>query len=844
MEGFSIREYASRMRSVNVFKSWPFDESAGEETVKSLLPPITIKKFTWWLDEIEYVHSDSDKKMKEVVEDVEESDVDVEEGLEVLELKSSRGKMKATKKRSIMEIFAVAPQCQEVDGSFNFNHSSHEEVNWGLKGKRNETKKKKKNKDIILRKVKKVIKKIKKKENCFTFKQQDQEEANGDPSSSNSKDFENEIGDSRVTTLKRKPGLQHLDSYKKTTHCKAFKSIIEENQNPGCPVRSILKNQTEEFFLQKSTNGILKDIVEVNHYGTQKGNKHVTFSDKDDDILSLSANPSHLKELTITEGESEEHLISCFVDSTTLTKENDEERHFGRFLALNQDLSARDFGDLSYNPLHSCPSEFMRMPLDGYHHGSTIKVLRNSSNSSGRIVNKDLGPINPPLCFKDCLKTYNEAVNNSLSFEFQRFHCLYPEELLHSFCSISDQNTCGRSISSMNEDFVGLPLNSQGELITSSSSAKRDFNQMMNSSLDCRISSRDQLNLFPVESNAKENSVVVVPSRLDIVESQSDMNTTLGFEFLNVCDHSVHRSENTCKEGKQVQKSLGNGKIQSTMRLMGQEFIVSGRGFQEFEDDQIWRDKHVTDELHCGNNSISKKNETLFCPSESESLYGTLPQFDYQTNSTNQGVFVARKLNPVPILHPRLSLGTFSDSGSLFSESCPNVNPSAIQLKNKQNLLHPPISTIRFPFLHPDLGLHPKSSWSRRSSTNQVPLWFDVSKRGTQLYNSQTDYCHGTDLSVSSTQHPAISCYPGILPVSSVQKRQHNQTKIREHTKYVRVIDKGKSSNRQLSALPNVPVNKLLKTVALGFHEGSQQTFYTPTSYANIESSDFPTTAE
>lgn len=146
------REYASRMRSVNVVSCWPFDDTATEETVKSLLPPINVKKFTWWLDQLEYVHSESKKKVVENEDqDMEESCIKIQEHIEAVEEKASRGKMKAPKKRSIVEIFAVAPPVErafsedeedsvEEDAYFI---SSHSEINWGPKGKRN---KKKRNK--------------------------------------------------------------------------------------------------------------------------------------------------------------------------------------------------------------------------------------------------------------------------------------------------------------------------------------------------------------------------------------------------------------------------------------------------------------------------------------------------------------------------------------------------------------------------------------------------------------------------------------------------------------------------------------------------------------------------
>ncbi|OVA14293.1 hypothetical protein BVC80_9021g8 [Macleaya cordata] len=70
-EGFSIREYASKMRSVNAAKCWPFDEEDKEskrEESESLLPPITCRKYRWWSNELEIL------KSKSAVDDEEEKE--------------------------------------------------------------------------------------------------------------------------------------------------------------------------------------------------------------------------------------------------------------------------------------------------------------------------------------------------------------------------------------------------------------------------------------------------------------------------------------------------------------------------------------------------------------------------------------------------------------------------------------------------------------------------------------------------------------------------------------------------------------------------------------------------
>ncbi|KAL0328304.1 UNVERIFIED_CONTAM: hypothetical protein Scaly_2263000 [Sesamum calycinum] len=1056
-EGFSIRGYASRMRSVNVLKCWPFDETTSEETVKSLLPPIAVKKFTWWLDELEYMQLESavtvkssKKQKKKMLErgetslgnedgDVEESDTDVEEVMDVVKVKSLRGKSKAPKKRSIMEIFAVAPPVERVsseeeedeeeeeeeesieeDGFSNSNNSCHEDINWGLKGKRNEKKKKTtmETTDIItLRKAKRVIKKIKKKaaqkadnsmdlsvpnkENSFKFKPGAEDKATGNPSSSYSKEFANGIRDSQLI-LKRKPRLQYLDVEKKTMSCKAFK-LIEESQHPELPVRSILKIHTKESSRYQPTECILQEATQVNRCSTQKPTKHVTFSDKDA-IRRLRTKPSHsiecfkLKEVCgsdmsnvhHTEGlgkdspivetsgskgvyirmekeveagpASKEQFVGCIVDPTSFTMQNNEEELFSRFLAsergiasgFNAHLSDSGLGDAPCNPIYARPHGLVCMPREDYYNSPNVNFVSNSSNYTRRRLIKDLGtpsPVFSPVCFKDYQKTYKDTsmteassqstvTNNAQSFQFPTFPHFSPKEFLYTSDSPQEGNLAGnvcgsRSINRINEDFVGLPLNSQGELITSKSSVKPDFNQTLNSrigaahaislsmpsntlakslghhsqsrSLDCRTTSRNQLNLFPIKDYVKENPVVVIPSRLeDITESQGERTINLDSDFLKTNDDSFNDS---------IQKSPGNEKIQSRMRLMGQEFIVGGSGFQGFEDGHIWKDKHIVDELHFGNHSVSnvvvhgqnkpslaKFRETLFCPSEveishrSEGMYN-LPQFDCQSGAIYQNVFIARKIDPIQKLVPSVSPGTSSEvynkerffsepfmsghKSRLFSlelptqtaahqEVFPDVSPNAIQLKNKQIPPHSQVSAIRFPFMHPDLDRHAKSSWNWRSSANQPPFCSKGTQwsKNSQLLGLSHPYLmpganHGTDSSLSlkpnafcqfsplptsftlqsSTTPASLAPTPlpqhTVFPVCSVQKRHGKQKKSKDRFNSridIRVLDNGKKARRRPLALSNVPF-KPLKVPSLGFHQHSQCAIKKPTACATWEGS-------
>lgn len=140
-------------------KCWPFDGDFSEQTVKSLLPPIVVKRFTWWLDELS-----SETAQKLTIHSQKErgetsSRNSAEEGVKAGRLKSLKGKMRATKKRSILEIFAVAPPAinREKEGEDDNNVGSNRA------SRKKKKKKKMKNTDAILRKALRAVKKIKRK---------------------------------------------------------------------------------------------------------------------------------------------------------------------------------------------------------------------------------------------------------------------------------------------------------------------------------------------------------------------------------------------------------------------------------------------------------------------------------------------------------------------------------------------------------------------------------------------------------------------------------------------------------------------------------------------------------
>jgi hypothetical protein len=209
------RQYAAKMRTVDVVKCWPFGEDS-EEDIKALLPPITVAKFRWWSHELQAFNSNQTHQDIHTIqgEGLEfsrnESEFEKSEAVaEKFEMvcpvcrvftaatvnavnshvdsclaQSSHKKLAAVKtkttkppkKRSIAEIFAVAPQIEAIDVDDDENvdeESSGGEDKFGsckfssganvfstIKGKKNiNMKMRKKKKKMMMMKKKKNKKK-------------------------------------------------------------------------------------------------------------------------------------------------------------------------------------------------------------------------------------------------------------------------------------------------------------------------------------------------------------------------------------------------------------------------------------------------------------------------------------------------------------------------------------------------------------------------------------------------------------------------------------------------------------------------------------------------------------
>lgn len=159
---------------MDVVKCWPFDgdgDGDGDESV--LLPPMEVPKFRWWSHELELLRSVSAQHKSSHSHQVESGKTEKS----VEERRQIKGKSRPPKKRSILEIFAVAPQidssadleggeddddddddeAQVEDGNGDVTCVEEDEFNSGIKRKNSKTKNKTK-----MKKTKKKNKRKKK----------------------------------------------------------------------------------------------------------------------------------------------------------------------------------------------------------------------------------------------------------------------------------------------------------------------------------------------------------------------------------------------------------------------------------------------------------------------------------------------------------------------------------------------------------------------------------------------------------------------------------------------------------------------------------------------------------
>lgn len=787
-EGFSIREYASKMRSVDIGKCWPFASDVTPEAVDTLLPPITITKFRWWSHELHLLRSNttqhpsvSDTKPRENDEKMVDMVCQVDaHGDERRRVKmAAKAKCRAPKKRSIVEIFAVAPQIhnlvvdddlEEDSGEEEEEEEETPEAGDGSIGvltlKSNVNKKKKKAKKNL--KIKKVVvdklmmkkkmkrqKRLKKKTNCkerptlkkdITCRLKKQNQVNFSKKTNGSAHARQIVeGIFSAVANNQKTALPCLAT-QKNKEVESSKVL-----KPELPVHSILKSKRKVSAGENAATCNMQTVSMVKSFSIQKSDKHVRFSDQNgmlgtrkkpissehgvcnlhsDALAPLSRKDqfthSDKNLVTIIESESDhdDNYIGPENESKVQTMTGKEKlpdagdhfeipyfvrTHFScqeqRGHILNKSVPPSQVVMCNYNLDMADHSNGAASCNDSYavnpRHLSTTKGVRSppvnsqifghvsqSSSSSGKSIDcfDDGTHRVPAISSKENTWPFRQLTSSGFAcsgipnrdphlsksatenisttqMQHEPFCCQSSMELMGSLFPFPEWKE--RAVTfrekNMEEGFLGLPLNSQGELVQTNSFLVRGFNQLEYSGLTTGSSSsltgcgsllpssvedfsnskgkhfveravpEDQLNLFPVHTCRKEKPTVYLPARLGVNEGLTEKAgaNLLNYETRNnnfSCSldpkpRQMNNSFNAVRQHDQVQHQNGNGIIQSrensdymflnnsqpTMRLMGKDVAV---GRCNAETKQCDGRKVITDnEILAGHQPINSATD-------------------------------------------------------------------------------------------------------------------------------------------------------------------------------------------------------------------------------------------
>ncbi|CAN6571209.1 unnamed protein product [Malus baccata var. baccata] len=822
-DGFSIREYAAKMRTVDVLKCYPFtvaDIHDDEDTKKkkeaeaaALLPPMTVTKFKWWSHEFHRLKRSStnqevltlvnkessdiprndieftavERRLDKVVAADGDGDAESEEtqkssdddlsslvcpvckdfaGATVngvnahidgcLALREERrgqmrkAKSKAPKKRSIAEIFAVAPQIQtheegglcgidKVNGDDNCKvlGESGSVLKATKKVKKRQKEKRKKEKRVLSLEgnnndnkkfKKKKIKKMKN-EGLIANKQHSCKlklQSSVNFAKKLNKRCAVDVWNS-VTVRARTPNLKCLSARKRKVA--QISKSFPKHKNPVFAVHGILKNH--DACGQNSTYCGMQSDSQSNPCGIQHSERHVRFSGTDhilsprnngassfennsDSFASPSEKDEYAdsnKEATPMEVDRRENDVSIGIDIGTEScsiigrKElplipdhvnipsflrphmthQEKVNHLPDKSVPSSSFATEDnnlgmFDQVYPTPTHRPAYSGIPRPI--------CSLEEPCISTQGATVSRDFEPsgkidcVVHPMHGSSAMSSKENTgafpVSSSSSFSFNenakgRFPFLSQPDIdkfssrgLHFQSVCPPVNLMGGSYPfpewkqravtyrerRADEDFVGLPLNSHGELIqlgktnaipgfssglpienfthlTSMSSLPAQNFTCVPSTGDCstpynkhfleRELPNDRLNFFPMQNYVKENprshirdlfgaTYLQNTQRADIHQLDFESRSSHSFRPLVSDRNLMNVSISGRRQFDQLQNQKMHGMIsteisghtplnvnQPTMRLMGKDVAIgkSSKEIQGFEDGKVWMDKEI-----------------------------------------------------------------------------------------------------------------------------------------------------------------------------------------------------------------------------------------------------------
>lgn len=587
-------------------------------------------------------------------------------------------------------------------------------------------------------------------------------------------------------------------------------------------VRGILKNRPKVLLGKNSTACKLHDANLGIKFGTPQSGRHVSFSGKVD-ILGPKR-----KSLPSLECPTLQNICSSYSDSGTTSLVRNHSAETGKNLAsvqVNEFDDNVSFGTENETKVHSVTqsqSSDLHLGFDKpdflRHHISFQEQFLNRSLNRNQVAPGNASPnlFEPrflstpkvgycpntsqvggnsfPQPSSSCFSNADRNAYGSVPFalgntaenyvgqalQYQPFRHMSPKELMCSICSFPDLNRRGitrEGKSSVGEEFVGLPLNSHGELIQLNLNDRYGFNPLMSPSTVSNSSSNfaPQTNKLPHSYgdysildnfDAIENPNFFASSRMGISEVQGIGRKDVPFlDYLRENNRSVYMQYGPSwnhpgnRKMHNPQGNYSDPVTQPTMRLMGKEFTV-GRNETDFlglEDGNIWMDKQIIAEHRHANDSIANSSlMTKFQPDivvhptagKGKETAASSPEIQINQSSVLyqndrfalDGTLISGSrpyYPPPPLFHrapifqdpfvfgygsPRVN-SQMQIRASTPHSTLQNLNSVFSQCTNKQKLPLPSNSGFRFPF---------KQSGCQSSSTNLHP-WLSNATQQNQI---------------------------------------------------------------------------------------------------------------
>ncbi|XP_022741141.1 uncharacterized protein LOC111292814 isoform X2 [Durio zibethinus] len=511
-----------------------------------------------------------------------------------------------------------------------------------------------------------------------------------------------------VSILRKKPSLKCLSVKKKSKVVQVSNQIVE-HEKPSSPVRGILKNPTKSISGQNAAVCNVRATTQASTCADLHSARHVSFSghqnevDKefsareinrsDEDVSFSTENEIRVQAMTEKQKLPDSHHnvdIPKFLRPCTI--EQEKANHFSDG-SLPPDQVVLDSGNLHtsnlgnqtafhgpsytgvprlFSTLKEIQNPFVNSQVCSgvstalnysslwvdYFGDNTLEVSMNSkanprtsfqSLSSGLALSKNANESAPFM---------SEFASENVSgpaLSHHPIYCLSPIELRGTPCPFPEwkQKAVALREKYSDEEFFGLPLNSQGELVQAKSSGKGGFNQLKKSSSVSGSSSsvnnlvlprsmddhsilkgkhfigsvlpNNQLSLFPAQNHMKENDTKHLPARLGATEWQghrkeddyclnsetrcspsvclmdSDLNLmNMSFSGCGQYDRFLNQKDKGITRAKENADKMLLNSPPPTMRLMGKDVTIcrSSDEREGFADGKVWTDKEIIKEHH------------------------------------------------------------------------------------------------------------------------------------------------------------------------------------------------------------------------------------------------------